>query len=74
MALLEPVLVGIIVLASALYALKALAPFRWRVALARRLAGRVPDRVLIWIAGATACQACGGRAAASPAGKPGRGG
>ena len=71
MAILEPGLVGIVVLASALFACRSLAPFRFRVALARRLSGRVPDRVVIWIAGATACQNCGGRAAAWPAGKPG---
>jgi len=71
MGILEPVLVGLIVLASALFACRALAPFRLRVALARRLSGRVPDRVLIWIAGASACQSCGARTATWPGGRPG---
>jgi hypothetical protein len=58
---LERLVVGAAVLASALYAFKALAPFGWRVSLARRLTGRLPDRMLIWLAGQGACDACGPR-------------
>jgi hypothetical protein len=58
---LEPLAVAAIVIACAIYALRSLTPFRARVALARALSGRVPDRVLIWLAGQTACQACGSR-------------
>ena len=58
-AWLERTLVGLIVAAGTLYALKALVPFAWRVALARALAGRVPDRLRIWLAGSRACGACG---------------
>jgi hypothetical protein len=57
-ALLERLLVAFAVAASCAYALRALAPFRWRVGLARRLAGRVPDRLRIWIAGRGACETC----------------
>jgi hypothetical protein len=64
--LLEWLPVAAAVLASALYVFKALAPYGWRVALARRLAGRLPDRVRIWLAGASACEACGSRARSSP--------
>jgi len=64
---LQGLVVGAAVLASALYAFRALAPFGWRVALARRLAGRLPDRALIWLAGQSACDACGPRPVATPA-------
>jgi hypothetical protein len=64
--LLEWLLVGAAVLASAIYVFKALAPYGWRVALARRLAGRLPDRVCIWLAGASACEACGSRLRPGP--------
>jgi len=56
----QRVLVAICVLLSALYALRTLLPFPWRVSLARRLMGKVPDRFRIWLAGQTACDACGG--------------
>jgi len=62
-ALFERLIVAAAVLASALYAFKALAPFGWRVAVARRLSGRLPDRLLIWLAGQGACDACGPRPA-----------
>ncbi|HUO79668.1 MAG TPA: hypothetical protein VMU00_05970 [Steroidobacteraceae bacterium] len=65
-ALWERLIVAAAVAASALYAFKALAPFGWRVSLARRLTGRLPDRVLIWLAGQSACDACGPRPAALP--------
>jgi hypothetical protein len=65
-ALFERLIVGAAVIASALYAFRALAPFGWRVSLARRLSGRLPDRVLIWLAGQGACDACGPRPAAAP--------
>ncbi len=64
--LLERLVVGAAVLASGLYAFKALAPFGWRVRLARRLAGRLPDRALIWLAGQSACDACGPHPATTP--------
>ncbi len=64
--LLERLIVAVAVLASALYAFKALAPFGWRVGLARRLSGRLPDRALIWLAGQGACDACGPRPTAAP--------
>ena len=63
---LERLIVGAAVLASALYAFKALAPFGWRVGLARRLCGRLPDRALIWLAGQSACDACGPRPPVMP--------
>jgi len=63
---LEPLIVGAAVLVSAVYAVKALAPFGWRVGLARRLSGRLPDRALIWLAGQSACDACGPRPSATP--------
>jgi len=56
---LERGLVACAVGAAALYALKVLLPFGWRVAIARRLAGRVPDAWRIWIAGRHGCEACG---------------
>ena len=59
--LIERLIVAAAVLASAVYAFKALAPFGWRVAIARRLAGRVPLRALVWLAGQGACEACGPR-------------
>jgi len=62
-ALLERVLVGLIVALSVLYAFRAIAPFRWRVALARALNGRAPTRFVVWLAGQSACEACGGRSA-----------
>jgi len=58
-ALADKMLVTLIVLASLAYAGKALLPFRWRVALARHLAGKVPDALRIWLAGVTACERCG---------------
>ena len=57
---LQDVVVGLVVTVSALYALKRLLPFGWRIALAKRLAGRVPDAFRIWLAGVAACDACGG--------------
>ena len=70
--LFQTVVVGAAVLASALYAFRALAPFAWRVALARRLAGRLPDRLRIWLAGQGACEACGPRPGAFPPRRPAR--
>lgn len=70
--LLQQLVVGAAVLASAVYAFRALAPFGWRVALARRLSGRLPDRVLIWLAGQGACDACGPRPIAAPPGRRSR--
>lgn len=58
---LQWLIVGAAVLASALVAFRTLAPFPWRVALARRAEGRLPDRFRIWLAGQSACDACGGR-------------
>jgi len=58
-AVVEDAIVGVIVLASTAYALKVLLPFAWRVALARALQHRVPDRVIVWIAGRQGCEACG---------------
>jgi hypothetical protein len=69
---LERLVVGAAVLASAIYAFRALAPFGWRVALARRLAGRLPDGLLIWLAGQGACDACGPRPSAVPRGRGSR--
>jgi len=60
-ALLQNLLVGLIVAACACVALRALLPFSARVWLARRLHRRVPDRVLVWIAGRQGCEACGGK-------------
>ncbi len=57
---LELAVVAFVVAVSVLYALKVLLPLAWRAAIARRLAGRVPDRVRIWIAGQQGCDACGG--------------
>jgi hypothetical protein len=59
--LLERALVAVIVVAAIGVALRALLPFAWRVRLARALQGRVPDRVLIWVAGRQGCDACDGR-------------
>jgi len=59
--LLETLTVGLIVVACFLQALRVLLPFAWRVALARRLTGRLPDRLIVWWAGRAACEACGGR-------------
>ncbi|MEI8298782.1 MAG: hypothetical protein WCH32_12230 [Pseudomonadota bacterium] len=56
---LERAIVTLLVAVSVLYALKMLLPFGWRVAIARWLAGRVPDSVRIWIAGKHGCDACG---------------
>jgi hypothetical protein len=56
----ETLLVTSIVACSAAYALKTLLPFRWRVEAARRLQGRLPDRMRVWLAGNTGCGACGG--------------
>jgi hypothetical protein len=67
---LERLIVGAAVLASAAYAFKALAPFGWRVSLARRLSGHLPDRLLIWLAGQSACDACGPRRPALPQRRP----
>jgi hypothetical protein len=61
MRLVEAVMVGLIVVACLLQALRGLLPFKWRVALARRLTGRCPDRLIVWWAGRAACEACGGR-------------
>ena len=63
-ALAETALVGVIVGASIVYAFRAIAPFRWRVALARAFNGWVPDRFVVWLAGQSACKACGNRSAA----------
>ena len=59
--ILETGLVGVIVAICALVALRALLPFAALVWIARRLQGRVPDRMLVWIAGQRGCDACGGR-------------
>ncbi|MBS0394348.1 MAG: hypothetical protein JSR54_06940 [Proteobacteria bacterium] len=56
---LERLLVGAIVLAAGGYALRSLLPLAWRAALARRLAGRVPERLRIWLAGSRGCADCG---------------
>ncbi len=56
--LLEDLLVALIVLSAALVALRSLLPFSWRVRLARLIQGRVPDRVLLWLAGQQGCDAC----------------
>ena len=58
-AVLERILVGSAVLVSCGYVLRVLLPFSWRVVIARRLQRRVPDAVLIWIAGRQGCEACG---------------
>lgn len=59
--MLEKLLVAVLVATAALVSVRALLPFGWRVALAKRLARHVPDRCVIWFAGQTACEACGGR-------------
>jgi uncharacterized membrane protein YfbV (UPF0208 family) len=59
--ILENGLVGLIVAACVLVALRALLPFAALVWIARRMQGRVPDRVLVWVAGQKGCEACGGR-------------
>jgi NADH:ubiquinone oxidoreductase subunit H len=59
--ILEASLVGLIVVTCVLVVLRALLPFAARVWIARHLQGRVPDRVLVWIAGRQGCEACGGR-------------
>jgi hypothetical protein len=56
---LQWLVVGMAVGASAVYALRAVTPFRVRVWIATHTAGRLPDRMRIWLAGPTACQACG---------------
>jgi hypothetical protein len=61
--MLERLIVAIVVGAAVVQALRGLLPFRWRVALARRLSRRVPDRLIVWFAGQGACEACGGRVA-----------
>ncbi len=57
----EQGVVAALVLLSLLIVLKTLLPFSWRVGLARRMAGKVPDRLRIWLAGRSACDACGRR-------------
>jgi|GEM_PF-800564 hypothetical protein len=59
----QHILVGIIVVGAVVQSLRALLPFRVRVAVARRLSGHVPDRCIVWFAGQGACDACGGRTA-----------
>jgi len=59
--ILETGLVGVIVAICALVAIRALMPFAARVWIARQLQGRVPDRVIVWVAGQQGCDACGGR-------------
>jgi hypothetical protein len=61
MRFVEAAAVAVIVLVCFLQALRVLMPFAWRVALARRLSGRCPDRFIVWWAGRAACEACGGR-------------
>jgi hypothetical protein len=54
-------LIALILIVAVLQCLRALLPFRARVALARHAQGRVPDRLIVWFAGQSACEACGGR-------------
>ena len=61
MLLVERIVVLLLVLLSLAVVLKKLLPFGWRVALAKGLSGKVPDRVRIWLAGRSACDACGRR-------------
>jgi hypothetical protein len=56
----ELLVVTAIVSTSAAYAVRTLMPFRWRVEIARRIEGRVPDRIRVWLAGRAACGGCGG--------------
>jgi hypothetical protein len=62
----ERAIVVLIVLVSVAVALRTLLPFAWRARIARAVQGRVPDRVLIWIAGRHGCDACGGATAPRP--------
>jgi hypothetical protein len=61
MLLVERIVVLLLVLLSLAVVLKTLLPFSLRVALAKGLRGKVPDRVRIWLAGRSACDACGRR-------------
>jgi hypothetical protein len=61
--MIERLIVAVIVIAAVLQVLRTLLPFRARVGFARRLSGRVPDRLIVWFAGQSACESCGGRAA-----------
>jgi len=63
---LERLIVALIVAASVVYAFRAIAPFRWRVAIARALNGRAPMRFVVWLAGQSACEACGSRSGPPP--------
>jgi hypothetical protein len=58
---LERIVVLLVVLWSLAVVLKTLLPFAWRVALAKALAGKVPDRLRVWLAGRSACDACARR-------------
>jgi hypothetical protein len=51
-------MVGLIVLAAILQALRILLPFGARVYIARKTQGRLPDRIRIWFVGGQACEKC----------------
>jgi hypothetical protein len=59
-------LVALILMVALLQCLRALLPFRARVVLARHAQGRIPDRIIVWFAGHSACEACGGRGPLRP--------
>ena len=58
--MIERTIVALIVSLAVAQSLRMLLPLKVRASLGRRLAGRVPDRVLIWWAGQQSCEACGG--------------
>ena len=58
--MIERMLIGVIVTMAVVQSLRVLLPLKARASLGKRLAGRIPDRVLIWWAGQQSCEACGG--------------
>ena len=64
--MIERILIGVIVALAVVQSLRVLLPLKARAALGKRLAGRIPDRVLIWWAGQQSCEACGGDRRAEP--------
>ncbi|MEI6457427.1 MAG: hypothetical protein WCP04_00710 [Pseudomonadota bacterium] len=59
--MLQRLIVTLVVVVALMQALRSLLPLRARVAVARWLQPRLPDRVIVWFAGQSACEACGGR-------------
>ena len=54
----EQILVGVVVLASLLATLRMLMPASWRLYLAHKTQGVLPDKVRIWMVGSKTCRNC----------------